>query len=236
MTSFTLAVLANALIILMLLELGRQSPRLREPERQPVTFSLQPAPREAAAHARAVVKPKRASKSAAAASHAARSVEPPHERPPTPPKLIIMNHAEFAASDISSLPSHHDGEEETADNAGSGKDSGSVYGPGEGPGGARLYNAEWYVEPSHTALATYMPQGGAPPGGWAMVACKTLPKYHVDDCRELGESPAGSGLSRALRQAAWQFLVRPPRIDGKPLIGVWVRIRFDFTEKAGKAE
>ena len=37
-----------------------------------------------------------------------------------------------------------------------------------------------------------------------------------------------------MRQAAWQFLVMPPRVGGKPLIGAWVRIRY-YIVPAGSA-
>ena len=151
--------------------------------------------------------------------------------PKIPPiKIIPMSKADFAAADISALS------QPQAASAGLGAaGGGSSYGPGEGPGGAKLYNAEWYREPSHAELSGYM-KSGAPPGSWAMIACKTVEDYHVENCQQLGESPPGSGLSRSLRLAAWQFLVRPPRIDGKPIIGAWVRIRFDFTRKPEAAD
>ncbi|MBU6268770.1 MAG: hypothetical protein KGN34_14580 [Sphingomonadales bacterium] len=169
---------------------------------------------------------------AAKAAKTRAAVTPPVPPVPTPIrtpfKLIELSHADMAAADISRMARH-----EGTEGSGSG-DSKSAYGPGEGPGGARLYNAEWVREPSDAEMRTYMPAQGAAPGSWAIIACKTVEHFHVDNCQQLDESPPGSGLSRALRQAAWQFLVRPPRIDGKAQVGAWVRIRFDFTK--GRAE
>ena len=176
-------------------------------------------------------------KAAAKAAASAKTVPTPQPRQPTPvtppaPSLSIIHltHDEFAASDISKLPRHRD---DASDSASAGR-AASTYGPGDGPGGAHLFNAEWYREPPKAALASYLPNG-APPGSWGMIACRTVERYHVEDCQELGESPPGSGLARALRQAAWQFLVRPPRVNGQPIIGAWVRIKFDFA-RSGKAE
>jgi protein TonB len=89
-------------------------------------------------------------------------------------------------------------------------------------------------EPSNAELRTYLPSAGVEAGSWALIACQTIAHNRVENCAQLGESPRGSGLSKAMRLAAWQFLVRPPRIGGKPMVGAWVRIRIDFGN--GKAE
>lgn len=227
MTALALSLGVVAVLMLLLLRLGILPTRVPI-ERSLATFTVTP---EGQQQATAVKRTTARHAAAKAAPRAAAAPTPPVTPPvPTPAPLTHMSRDEFAATDIGKMtgPKTTDG----ADGDDTGTDTAAVYGPGEGPGGARLYFAEWYREPPPSALALYLP--GGPQPGWATIACRTRPAYHVDDCRELDESPRGSGLSRALRQAAWQFLVRPPRLGGKPLIGAWVRIRFDFSErKAG---
>jgi protein TonB len=227
-----LALAFAILLIVMLVELGVLPPII-DRSRLPTTLQLLPET-EAGSSARSVAKTKHASAAAARRTPAPAKIKPP---PPIVPPLVPWNvlpltKQEFAATDIANKPSRASAEhgDEAAAGTGTGKDSGSADGAGDGPGGERLYNAEWYTRPTHAEMATYLPANG-PQEGWGMIACRTVAQYHVEDCQELGESP-GSGLARALRQAAWQFRVLPPRIGGRPMIGAWVRIRFDFTNEA----
>lgn len=147
-----------------------------------------------------------------------------------PEGFIELSRQDYAATDVSRMKRQAAGGAASPDGAGGGEGNSA----GEGPGGVRLHNAQWYREPTDAEIGPYLPPVRAP-GSWAMIACRTVDRYHVEDCQELDESPRGSGLARALRQAAWQFLVRPPRINGKPQVGEWVRIRFDFTKVKGES-
>lgn len=228
--SVALSLGAAALLIYLLIRMG-VLPSLPRP-REIATFGFIPPAERAVTPKPKVATSPHPQHSAARAAHVPQPVPKPVTPPPLvtlPPSIIPMTSDQFAASDISKVARRPDSDGATNgnDNAGEGKDSASTYGPGEGPGGQRLYNAEWYREPSQAEMATYLAATSGP--GWGEIACKTVDRYHVENCRELGETP-GSGLARALRQASWQFLVRPPRIGGKPLVGGWVRIHFDFTE------
>ena len=96
------------------------------------------------------------------------------------------------------------------------------------PGRERLFPAQWQRKPSRAELSGYLPPG-LRQNGFGMIACRTVPDFRVEDCEELDQSP-GSGLAGAVRQAAWQFRVRPPRVGGRTLVGAWVRIRIDYKE------
>ena len=132
---------------------------------------------------------------------------------PKPLPFIPMSSADMAAGDIGKMAK--------ADS--SAGDSEVV---GRGPHGEVLYNAEWARRPTPTELGGYLPKNAD--DGFGLIACKTVPGDRVEDCVELGQTP-GSRLASAVRQAAWQFRVRPPRRNGIPLIGSWVRIRIDYT-------
>lgn len=207
----------EALLILALLTLHLSSTDVKKPDNELVAFTLSQ-PETASKNADP---PKQTAQKAAAP--APRASPPALPRQPVPtPNMVFMESEDFAASDISKLP-------KSSSRSGSGAKA--AYGPGEGPGGKTLYPAEWHVEPPRGVLTPYL-KGNVPQGSWAMIACHTIERYQVENCYGLGES--SPGLATALRQASWQFRVRPPRVDGKPLVGAWVRIRFDFTEEASE--
>jgi len=226
LTAIVLALAICALIVLMLIRMGLFVPPAGVVEKL-TAISLKPQGTEHSEKAAAAKAPERQERQATVQPKVTPHVQPRPETPVTVP-WIQLSRDQFAASDISKL-----GKPADASNQNSAK-SGSTYGPGEGPGGSTLYNVAWYREPTYAELVTYMPHRNIDEG-WAEIACRMIEHYHVEDCRELGESPRGSGLARGLRQAAWQFLVKPPRLDGKPLIGTWVRIHYTFKSSGSSA-
>lgn len=105
---------------------------------------------------------------------------------------------------------------------------------GTAPDGSPLYAARWFREPRDDELAGYLSTASSP--GWGLIACKTAPNWRVEDCEVIDEYPSGSGIARATRAAAWQFLVRPPRLGGEYQVGSWVRIRIDYTHTQRRAQ
>ena len=226
LTALVLSLAICLLIGLMLIWMGLIGPQTSAPRARlaAVSFSTDPVKKTGGTEAAAKAPP-------SPVRAVPREVPPPQAIPKLkpvtmPPLSLSRKTADAVASfDLGKLPKSPGGGA-----AGAGQSSAAAYGPGEGPGGAKLYKAEWYREPTVAEISGYMPQNWVD-AEWATIACRTIEAYHVENCQELGESPRGSGLARAMRQAAWQFLIRPPRIDGKPVIGAWVSIRFDFKRK-----
>lgn len=225
--SIALTIGAHLLLAWLLLHLA-PSPTRPSDEPPLNTFDVTPPPpgrtSAPASPDRAVTRRAAAGGSRTAAARVTRS---PLPRPVPAPEANGAGQSILALDfDLGTVPRSGTGEG-NADGAGKG-DSVAAYGPGAGPGGERLYNAEWQREPRDAELNGYLPNGVAS-GSWAMIACRTIPDNQVENCRVMGEGPPGSGLGRAMRQAAWQFRILPPRIGGRPVMGAWVRIRFDWT-------
>lgn len=225
------ALLLHGLLLLALLTLAPHPEQLREDMRQLVTFDVAPGPEAKKEKAEQKAEKRSEEKERAQPQRETpppdrpvEEVRPPIVQLPSPLPFLVLESPQMAAADIGRMP--RKAEADSA--AGQGDQAAAAAGPGEGPGGVQLFEAEWHRRPTHAELATYIP-GNAPAQGWGLVACKTVDDYHVENCQALGESPAGSGFARAVRLAAWQFLVRPPRVNGKPMVGSWVRIRIDYS-------
>lgn len=224
LTGLGLAVGVNLLLLLALLTLG-VIPVPVSRSAAPLIVDLLPSPSASPSASRS-----RSPAKAKEAKEVTPRPVPPKPAQPVPDKpklpttnplpLLELSSADFAASDISKLP-------KASDSPGAG-DSAVV---GRAPNGEVLYAAEWARHPTDAELSGYLPANA--PDGYGLVACRTIPDDRVDDCIELENYPAGSHLARAVRQAAWQFRVRPPRKGGKLLVGEWVQIRIDYYHSGG---
>ncbi len=74
------------------------------------------------------------------------------------PSFIVLSSQDYAASNI--------GKQASLRSASAGRQDGqAAAGPGSGPGGATLYPADWYREPTDTELGGYV-RPGQPSRGW----------------------------------------------------------------------
>jgi len=166
----------------------------------------------------------------------------PQPDPPRPSPLTLNLQPEPAPPPPPPAPSQPEPKPSASPKIGAKINPGRTFGPadtgnprtagdservGIAPNGEPLFAARWYREPTDSELAGYLSTANNP--GSALIACKTVPDYYVEDCVLLGETPQGSQIGRAVMAAAWQFRVRPARIGGREQVGSWVRIRIDYT-------
>lgn len=226
-TSFVLALAVEAALIALLLTFGPHFTAIPKPARSPSTFSLTPSAEEAATSPERHTT-KQTARTSAAAATTSRSA-PPVPVPPTAPapwdgSLPGVLPIELGAQNISKLKSSAPPEEKSDRDQ---TDSRLARGPGLAPDGQPYYMGDWYRAPTVAEIAPYLPRKRLFKG-WGLIVCKTAPRYHVEDCRIVGESPAGSGMGRAALNMSWQFLLRPPRLGGKDLLGAWIGVRVDY--------
>lgn len=232
---FFLALLAEALLVLLVLTFGtsltqHQSPgeildvvRFRaSSDREQEQAAKAPEPKPEPAKEQPKVQPQK------------RTEVEPKETPPIPvpkqqptPKIIVPSPVQTPVANIAPVrpasPPAASAPQFGPVNRGPAGAADSPRVSGSGPNGEPLYAATWYREPSHDELSGYLSTANGP--GWGLIACRTVADYHVDDCVLLDEYPTGSNIGRAVLAAAWQFQVRPPRVGGRSMVGEWVRIK-----------
>jgi len=216
-TGLALTLAVNGALLLALLTLGViQLPERRESEATVIDMIPESHARRAEAARSASAESKPIPKPPPVVLPVKPTIQPPPKQAQKAP-WIEMSSTDMAAADIRNLkPAPGEGDSEEV---------------GRGPHGEILYAAEWARHPTDAELGGYLPKNA--PDGWGLVACKTIPGNRVEDCVELDQSPRGSHLASAVRQAAWQFRVRPPRKNGKAMVGEWVRILIEYERVGG---
>jgi protein TonB len=232
--SLALAVAIEVLLLLALIALGQRSETHKEVPMATVSFDARDIPEKPA---QPESKAKASPSAPAPRSPAQQDKAQPTNTtiaPPRPPAAIIPVSPQAVQSfDLANVPKPPKAP------------PGPAYGPaftpafgdskrvGTAPNGQAMYAASWYPhEPTHEQMAGYL--STADPG-WALITCKTVPDYRVEDCVGLDEYPENSHLIRAVLAASWQFRIRPPRVNGVLEVGDWVRIRVTYEEVAAPA-
>lgn len=243
--TLVLVVAIHAAILWLVLRIAPQVMSPPPGEASPLVVDMLPADRVAPAATPARQVQRKAAAGSASAAAPVAATAPPPDLPPPPPvptdpsagawsRVIPMTGRDFARAAIApGTPAAAGAGTGTATGDSGDGDTDAETGGGSG-GGDRLYAADWYRRPTHTELSTYLPRSARP--GWGEIACRTIPGNQVTDCREIGQSARGSGLAGAVRQAAWQFRILPPRVGGRPLVGSWVRIRITYTDAGAAVE
>ncbi|TGX54870.1 hypothetical protein E5A73_05335 [Sphingomonas gei] len=238
--AFALALAVELLVALLLWFIA---PMLDEKKPPPTTttFGIDTAPGETEQPARTEQK-KAAAKTDGrekARPELPKPVEtPPEPKPPVeplPPTFIKMTRRDYAAADIAGMKSAGPAAPSEGEaSAASGSRAGDTAVVGKAPNGEPLYAAEWYRHPTHAELQPYISARGLNRTGEGLIACRMIANHMVEDCQELSENPRGSGYAGSVRQAAWQFRVRAPRVGGREKLGTWVRIQITYTFNEGK--
>lgn len=227
LTATGLALLAEGILVLAVLSLGLIDQQPKPPGSRLVSVDVAPAPGKTPEPAKP--DPAKASKPLQQPQLTPPLPKPPERAAPLPPAIIAIPRDQMARFDIAQLPRQP---------AAPGLPGKAAMGPpnlampgdskrvGSAPNGEPLYAAAWYREPYDDELSGYLSTAQGP--GWALIACRTVADFRVEDCVGLDEYPSGSSIQRAVLAAAWQFRVRPPRLGGVSKVGEWVRIRISY--------
>lgn len=228
---FVLALVAEGLLVLTVLSLGWIEQDEKPRDRNLVSVSLEASDTKNAA--KEPPAPPQQKQAAAAVQPAPQPQQVPPSIQPAPPNpapaaIIPISREQMATFDLSRMPRQNapaaaPGRMMGPANFGVPGDSKRV---GTAPNGQPMYAAAWYREPYDDELKGYLSTAQGP--GWALIVCRTVADFRVDSCVGLDEYPDGSQIQRAVLAAAWQFRVRPPRINGVSQVGTWVRIRIDY--------
>jgi protein TonB len=213
-----LVIALHALLILLLLLLAPPQPKGKPGVASITAFNVAaPSPQ------RARPKPQQQQKAQKAPSNP--QPKPMVTVPDAPPAKWSFGDPALLGFDLKKVPQADPAPAQMAD---AGPPDSAVV--GVAPDGSKLYAAEWFREPTDAELRFYLNKArSASAGNFGLIACRTAPRFKVQDCRPIGETP-GSGLGYAVNEASWQFRVKPPRVNGEYQVGTWVSIRIDITK------